>query len=157
MYCPSSEAATNGGGVSLLIDEPPGDSSGGRKKFVSFQIAAGGENNTANAVNRILFDAENRLWCITDGGLYRAAKTEITADYEFEKLAEGRQPTISNGVLRDSRGRLWFGIVSAAASRLDPSLAVGRSISRANAIAVLAGSGKGRVSTSANTPSRANT
>lgn len=35
-------AATNGSGVSLLIDEPPGDSSGGRKKFVSFRIAARG-------------------------------------------------------------------------------------------------------------------
>ena len=40
---------------------------------------------------------------------------------------------------------------------LAPSLVLGRSISRASAIAVLAGSGSGRVSTSANTPSRANT
>src|SRR5690348_8580353 len=47
--------------------------------------------------------------------------------------------------------------VSAAASRPAPSLLLGRSISRASAIALLAGSGSGRVSMSASTPSRANT
>ena len=100
-------AATNGGGVSRLVDEPEKNSLGQRKKFVSFAVAAQGENNNANLVNRILFDAENRLWCVTDGGIYRATSLEI-ADFQFERVAPSIQPLRTNAALRDSRGRLWF-------------------------------------------------
>lgn len=101
--------ATNGGGVSMLVDEPDENSSNQRKKFVSFFIEEGGENNTANWVNRILFDADNRLWCVTDNGIYRAATIEV-GDKQFERVMAGVTPSYSNGALRDSRGRLWFGV-----------------------------------------------
>ena len=106
-------AATNGGGVSLLIDQPEAgaatDQSSRRKKFVSFPIAASGENNEANWVNRILFDADNRLWCVTDAGLFRARNLEVAAG-DFELIAAGIQPSINNAAFSDSRGRLWFGV-----------------------------------------------
>jgi signal transduction histidine kinase/ligand-binding sensor domain-containing protein len=101
--------ATNGGGVSMLIDEPPENSAAPRRKFVSFQIADGGENNNANLVNRILFDAENRLWCVTDDGLYRAKSLDV-ASGDFEQVVPGSQPVHTNAALLDRRGRLWFGV-----------------------------------------------
>ncbi len=48
-------------------------------------------------------------------------------------------------------------LLSAAASRLSPLFVLGRSRRRATAMPALAGKGRGRVSTRANTPSRANT
>ena len=103
--------ATNGGGVSRLIDQPAETSPAERKKFVSFLIAEGGEANVANFVNRILFDRENRLWCVTDGGLYRASSSPVVAQ-AFELVMRGGQPIHGNAALLDSRGRLWFGVSS---------------------------------------------
>jgi ligand-binding sensor domain-containing protein/two-component sensor histidine kinase len=104
-------AATNGGGVSMLIDEPLEIEPDSPTKFATFRIAAGGEDNGANAVNQILFDVENRLWCVTDGGLYRALDADVV-DLGFELIVPGTQPTQDNGALRDSRGRLWFSVVN---------------------------------------------
>ncbi|HVF87046.1 MAG TPA: two-component regulator propeller domain-containing protein, partial [Pyrinomonadaceae bacterium] len=112
--------ATNGGGVARLMDDPierraardvpslngpPVDG----KKFVSYLVEDGGEKNKANLVNRILFDAANRLWCVTDAGLYRAKSIGVV-DKQFERVAPGTQPYTGNGVLSDSRARLWFGV-----------------------------------------------
>lgn len=102
-------AATNGGGVSMLVDEPGENSSNQRKKFVSFHIAEGGESNSSNWVNRILFDANDYLWCVTDSGIYRSLTKEV-ADRQFERVMAGVTPSYSNGALRDSRGRLWVGL-----------------------------------------------
>lgn len=102
-------AATNGGGVSRLVDAPDAAASAKRKKFVSFAIEDGGESNRANFVNRIVFDAENRLWCLTDDGLYRARKLEV-AERDFEKTASVPVTTTANAALADRRGRLWFNL-----------------------------------------------
>ena len=103
-------AATNGGGVSRLIDAPGGAAdSAKRKKFVSFAIEVGGESNRANFVNRIVFDAENRLWCLTDDGLYRAKQTEV-GERDFEKTASVPVTVTANAALADRRGRLWFNL-----------------------------------------------
>lgn len=102
--------ATNGGGVSRLLDAP-GETAGSakRKKFVSFAIVDRGESNRANSVNRILFDAENRLWCLTDDGLYRARQSEV-GERDFEKTASGQRLPTANAALADRRGRLWFNL-----------------------------------------------
>lgn len=105
--------ATNGGGVSRLLDEPnENETSAARKKFVSFAIADGGEPNGANLVNRILFDAENRLWCLTDSGLYRAKQIAV-AERDFERvIAAPTKPALltAHAAFADSRGRFWFSI-----------------------------------------------
>ncbi len=102
--------ATNGGGVSLLLDEPfEAARFKTNEKFLTFSIAAGGEKNSANWVNRIVFDAENRLWCVTDAGLFRARNVGITAD-DFDLVAAGTQPLLQNAAFSDGSGRLWFGV-----------------------------------------------
>src|ERR1700730_12201606 len=79
--------ATNGGGVVRLIDNPPASSSVQaqpvprvRQRFVSFRV---GDSAASNAVNGLLFDSQNNLWCATDDGLYRAA-TGQDSDLKFE-------------------------------------------------------------------------
>src|SRR5215212_1025750 len=69
---------TNGGGVYRLLDDPGetltprqgAQEPAPRQKFISFQV---GDTPGANRVNALLFDAGDRLWCVTDGGLYRCA------------------------------------------------------------------------------------
>lgn len=58
--------ATNGGGVARLVDQTVEPN---QQKFVSYQIRG---QTKANNVNRILFDSNDFLWCLTDYGLYRA-------------------------------------------------------------------------------------
>ena len=103
-------AAKNGGGVSRLIDEPiEAAKTQTNQKFISFNIADGGKKNYANWVNRIVFDADNRLWCVTDAGLFRAKNLEV-ADNDFELITSGIQPITQNAAFSDSSGRLWFGV-----------------------------------------------
>ena len=106
-------AATNGGGISRLLDAPEINQTAAQparpRKFITFSIASGGENNKANLVNRILFDADNRLWCTTDAGLFRARQIEISDD-EFELIAPADTPYLTEAAFADSRGRLWFGM-----------------------------------------------
>ena len=99
--------ATNGAGISRFIDDPPESSSVSRKKFESFFIADGGEGNSANLVNGIVFDTENRMWCVTDSGIYRS-NTKNIASNQFERVIPGSQTARTNDALLDSRGRLWF-------------------------------------------------
>ena len=112
--------ATNGAGVARLLDDPserqrarngsgadaPTKEGG---KFIHYYIAEGGNKNTANFVNKILFDSENRLWCVTDDGLYRAREVEA-ADRAFEHLVPGKTPVLHEAAFMDSRERLWFGV-----------------------------------------------
>ena len=97
--------ATNGAGVARLLNETaehPGD----RTRFASMTI---GDRLGANKVNRLLFDGENRLWCVTDDGLYRATSIEVHAG-AFERVVAGTSPHAHEAALIDRRGRLWFGI-----------------------------------------------
>lgn len=101
-------AATNGGGVALLIDpslDPPRSDTAPNQKFVSFAINNAPE---ANFVNRILFDSENHLWCLTDFGIYRASVDDIS-NLTFEPVVN-KPSFASRGLIEDSSGRIWFSL-----------------------------------------------
>src|SRR5215510_2354120 len=65
---------TNGGGVARFLDDPRDSHSLSlgslvdKPKFVTSVIA---DSIYSNYVNRMLFDGNDTLWCVTDGGLYR--------------------------------------------------------------------------------------
>ena len=103
-------AAANGGGVSRLIDNPndrasleTGSESHSHQKFVRY---ACGDSIFANRVNSLVFDAQDRLWCATDSGLYRGQLDE-NGNPDFQTIIEG--PEAVNAAYADSHGRLWFG------------------------------------------------
>jgi signal transduction histidine kinase/ligand-binding sensor domain-containing protein len=102
-------AATNGGGVSLLIDSQTPNAKElnvkANEKFISFRVS---DNLYANLVNRIRFDSQNNLWCLTDFGFYRASLNDI-ANLKFEPVVEKLSGN-SNALIEDSRGRIWFGL-----------------------------------------------
>jgi ligand-binding sensor domain-containing protein/signal transduction histidine kinase len=106
--------ATNGGGVSRLIDDPREKVSAsqtkptpeGRRRFISFRV---GDSLESNRVNALLFDPTDNLWVATDDGLYRAA-TGVGNDLQF-KLVAPRPPSAYGAVaFADRHGRLWFGM-----------------------------------------------
>ncbi|MEP7340895.1 MAG: two-component regulator propeller domain-containing protein [Acidobacteriota bacterium] len=95
--------ATNGGGVARLIDaEAQMAARAPHRKFISFKVGA---TLNANKVNRILFDANDDLWCATDAGIYRSRGGGDALEFE-EVIRRGAV----NAVLEDRRGRLWFGV-----------------------------------------------
>jgi hypothetical protein len=84
--------ATNGGGVSRLIDDPREPASPGTKapapanrKFDSFRV---GQSPESNRVNAMLFDSSNNCWCVTDDGLYRAAPNPAGPSFVRSSLTE---------------------------------------------------------------------
>jgi ligand-binding sensor domain-containing protein/signal transduction histidine kinase len=98
---------TNGGGVARLVDNPQmisADASTTREKFFSFPV---GNSGASNRVNALVFDAEDNLWCGTDGGLYKAA-VQRDAQPKFEAVISDE--TEIDVAFADSRGRLWFGM-----------------------------------------------
>jgi ligand-binding sensor domain-containing protein len=104
--------ATNGGGVARLLEEPPSVGANhaaaqrtGGNKFVSFPV---GDTPESNHVNRMLFDSQQNLWCLTDGGLYRAALTD--PNLKFTAVASSNRGAFK--ALADRRGRLWFGVAN---------------------------------------------
>lgn len=109
--------ATNGGGVARLIEEEEGSSHSARslsisradshrQKFVRYHIDE--TNPHANAVNKLLFDAQDRLWCLTDAGIYRA-EMKVTALVKFTQVLNRRPQELPLHVaLVDHRGRLWL-------------------------------------------------
>jgi ligand-binding sensor domain-containing protein/signal transduction histidine kinase len=106
--------ATNGGGVSCFIDWVlPTLSTGDqvtkvRQKFVSFKLS---DQPHPNRVNALVFDSNGRLWCATDGGLYRASVSPGKIEnLTFEAIVPHRPVAIPMGAFADSRGRLWFGV-----------------------------------------------
>jgi signal transduction histidine kinase/ligand-binding sensor domain-containing protein len=126
-------AALNGAGVVRLLDEPAGVDTidpragaapGGTRRFTIYLIEPG-ERRPANAVNRILFDTDNRLWCVTDAGLYRARDPQV-ADGAFERVVAGAVPYFNNAAFADNRGRLWFGVgkqvIQVASGRMTTSI-----------------------------------
>jgi ligand-binding sensor domain-containing protein/two-component sensor histidine kinase len=96
--------AINDGGIARLLDEPSQIESG--KKFVSYSIST---NRGSNNAGRILFDAENRMWCATEGGIFRARSTEV-ADGDFDLIAPDAPPLPAREAFIDRPGRLWFGL-----------------------------------------------
>jgi signal transduction histidine kinase/ligand-binding sensor domain-containing protein len=104
-------AATNGGGVSLLLDRQAEDQRGVRitpgKKFISFRVA---DEHGADFVNRIHFDSQNNLWCLTDLGLYRASLNKI-ANLKFEAIVT-RASSNARALTEDRRGRIWAGVAN---------------------------------------------
>jgi ligand-binding sensor domain-containing protein len=100
---------TNGGGVARLIEEgaasPPKQAEAGASpiKFVNSRI---GESVATNRVNKMAFDAQDALWCLTDGGLYRRDPTSL----RFEAVVPRGPFTAAMPLLVDSRGRVWAGI-----------------------------------------------
>ncbi|HVS81259.1 MAG TPA: two-component regulator propeller domain-containing protein, partial [Pyrinomonadaceae bacterium] len=107
---------TNGGGVSRLIDDPGETLSlqqgapqpATRPKFISFLI---GNAPGSNRVNALLFDADNNLWCATDGGLYRAAPG-LNGDVKFEVVVPHAEVGEHMPAFADRNGRLWFGVAN---------------------------------------------
>jgi ligand-binding sensor domain-containing protein/two-component sensor histidine kinase len=105
--------ATNGGGISRLIDHLPEDrtvktnrpAAAGRK-FESFRVS---ESSHSNRVNATLFDSDNNLWCATDDGLYRAT-IDQAGKPNFEQVVPHEPLAAAMTALADSRGRLWFGL-----------------------------------------------
>ncbi|HEY3135071.1 MAG TPA: two-component regulator propeller domain-containing protein [Blastocatellia bacterium] len=105
--------ATNGGGVSRLIDDPREASAlkrdepaTARHKFESFRV---GESDHSNRVNAMLFDSDNNLWCATDDGLYRA-RIENGGLSSFEQVVPHNPVAAAMTALADTRGRIWFGL-----------------------------------------------
>lgn len=96
--------SATGEGVSLLLEETEAVQQ--RKKFKNFLLATGSGAGRINNVLRILFDAENRLWCVTDVGLYRARSAEVVAE-QFERIVEFDAVHTPPQVLLDRRGRGW--------------------------------------------------
>lgn len=82
----------------------PGAAPAPRKKFISFRF---GDSLHANQVNRIHFDVQNRLWCLTDLGLYRA--TLVDHRLITEPVLKQRSMNLTASY-EDRSGRLWFGV-----------------------------------------------
>jgi ligand-binding sensor domain-containing protein len=90
---------TNGGGVARLSEE------GGahRTSFAAHRVH---HSRASNQVNNLAFEADGTLWCLTDGGLFRADPASLN----FEAVLS-YPPTLEPGaMLVDIRGRIWAGI-----------------------------------------------
>jgi|ERR1041384_646342 ligand-binding sensor domain-containing protein/signal transduction histidine kinase len=102
--------ATNGGGVSRLIDDPRDAIAAGvagpvSRKFESFQV---GESPESNRVNAMLFDSNDNCWCATDDGLYKSSP--LAAPPIFDLVVSHSPAADFMAAFADSRDRLWFGI-----------------------------------------------
>src|SRR5262245_43317286 len=106
--------ATNGGGVSCLIDDPQeaalfrqnGPATGARRRFITFRV---GDSPDSNLVNALLFDSADNLWLATVDGVYRAA-TASSNDLHFKTIVPSHPTGTHGAAFADRRGRLWFGM-----------------------------------------------
>jgi ligand-binding sensor domain-containing protein/signal transduction histidine kinase len=99
--------ATNGG-IARLLEQAPEN---GGAKFVRFKIRETTDRvlNLANQVNRMIFDANGRLWCLTDWGLYQADSHDEPP--QFVTVIEQHTGSAS-AALEEADGRLWFGVAN---------------------------------------------
>src|SRR6185295_2951153 len=101
--------ATNGGGVSLLIERQMGTPKGlnvkANEKFISFPVTP---KRGADNVNRIHFDSKDNLWCLTDLGLYRASLSDL-ANLKFEPVLK-KLSVNAQALIEDGHGRIWCGL-----------------------------------------------
>src|SRR5260370_24437872 len=100
--------ATNGGGVSRLIDVPTENrplssstSAPAGKRFETFLV---GDSPESAKVNALVFDSQNNLWCGTDAGLYRASP-DARGRPKFELVVPDKP---GYAALVDRRRLLWF-------------------------------------------------
>lgn len=104
--------ATNGGGVSRFVDDPPeptsmdpsGSSNSPARRFISITV---GETASSNRVNALVFDSNNTLWCATDVGVYRAAPGR-EGPLRFELVHPHPQGMFMMKAFADRQGHLWF-------------------------------------------------
>lgn len=102
------------GGVARLIDDPKESSLSqqnrtARKKFINYSIS---DKRESNVVGALSFDVENTLWCVTEGGIYRAhVATDSQRDNLKFELVVQTPPDKgwTSSALMDNQGRLWFG------------------------------------------------
>src|SRR5262249_12297835 len=108
--------ATNGGGVSRLLDDPyaaahlpPRESTTVGPKFVSFRLT---DSPASNRVNKGMLDSAGNLWCGTDNGIYRALAASVAASApQFEPLPTDVGVAGSYGAAWvDQQERIWFGV-----------------------------------------------
>jgi ligand-binding sensor domain-containing protein/two-component sensor histidine kinase len=92
------------GGIAMFLDERPGSAEG--KRFRTISVSPSVQSNN---VNHIIFDGENRMWCATEGGIYRARRAEVASD-DFDLVHVEAPRTYSRSAFVDRRGRLWFGL-----------------------------------------------
>ena len=93
-----------GEGVALLLDATEAARQG--KKFNNFLLAADGKPDGINGTLGVLFDAENRMWCVTYAGLFRAKSTEVVTG-QFERIVEFPIANTPPQLLLDRRSRIW--------------------------------------------------
>lgn len=96
--------ATNGAGVALRLNEIDEKSA---QKFKTFPVVDRGKADPANAVNRLLVDAQNSLWALTDGGLFRASLSDPQLKFDAVRSDLPKYQTLA--ALQDRAGNLWFG------------------------------------------------
>lgn len=91
--------AINDGGIASFVEDGRHD-----KKFASYSVSA---LPRAENVGQMIFDRENRMWCATEGGVFRA---RVAGDpgSGFEPITSDGGP--SRAAFADSRDRLWFGL-----------------------------------------------
>ncbi len=102
--------ATNGSGVARFLDVESQNRSAKpkdpNKKFINYLL---GESPPQNQVNALVFDADNAMWCVTDGGLFRGQE-DTSGNFTFKLIEASIQPLVRSAALVDNRGTLWFGI-----------------------------------------------
>ena len=95
-----------GDGISLLLDEKEAARQG--RKFKNFLLTTGENAEQINDLHRILFDAENRMWCVTYLGLYRARSAEVATEQFDRVVVFDAQLNTPPQLLRDRRARVWL-------------------------------------------------
>ena len=96
-----------GDGVSLLLDEK--EAARQERKFKNFQLTTGEGAEHINDTHRILFDAENRMWCVTFLGLYRARSAEVATE-QFDRVVAFDVLNTPPQLVLDRRGRVWVSV-----------------------------------------------
>ncbi|MBL8168670.1 MAG: hypothetical protein JNJ50_10980 [Acidobacteria bacterium] len=96
-----------GDGVSLLLDEKEAVRQG--RKFKNFLLTTGEGAENINDTHRILFDAENRMWCVTFLGLYRARSAEVATE-QFDRVVTFDVLNTPPQLVLDRRGRVWVSV-----------------------------------------------
>jgi len=79
------------------------------KKFNNLLLATDNNPDGINQPLRLMFDTENRMWCITYMGLLRARSTEVRTG-QFERITEFDVATTPPQLMQDRRGRVWAAV-----------------------------------------------
>jgi ligand-binding sensor domain-containing protein/signal transduction histidine kinase len=99
--------ATNGGGVARRVDDP-GEFARVGRRFVTYHVAAARE---AGLIDVLLVDAQDRMWCATQAGLYRADLAGEDAP-KFTLVEGAPSMAWADGSFEDRDGHAWFASTS---------------------------------------------